>query len=70
MSAIKRADRIAAYYEATGLAGFDETEGRLYFGPVERLPDGLSASLRVLEPLSVADAQQAFIKRYTALFEH
>jgi len=70
MSAIKRADRIAAYYEATGLAGFDESEGRLYFGPVERLPDGLSASLRTLEPLSVADAQQAFIKRYTALFEH
>jgi 5'-deoxynucleotidase YfbR-like HD superfamily hydrolase len=66
-SAIKRADRIAAYYEATGLAGFDESEGRLYFGPVERLPGGLSASLRALEPLSVAEAEEAFITRYAAL---
>src|SRR5690606_3818385 len=42
MIAIKRADRIAAYYEATCLAGFDDAEGRLYFGPVERLPAELT----------------------------
>src|SRR5262245_36095292 len=29
---IKSADRIAAYYEATRLAGFDETEAVRYFG--------------------------------------
>ena len=67
MTSIKRSDRIAAYYEATRLAGFDEAEGELYFGPVERLPEALSATLLELEPLSVAEAQKAFIARYTAL---
>ena len=62
--AIKRADRIAAYHEATRLAGFDEEEGQTYFGPVERLPDALAASLASLEPLSVAAAQQTFLRRY------
>ena len=64
---IKRADRIAAYYEATRLAGFDETEGQRYFGPVDRLPAPLSAALVGLVPLSVAEAQRAFIDRYAAL---
>jgi len=67
MTAIKRADRIAAYYEATCLAGFDQDEGSRYFGPVDRLPDALSAVLSQLEPLSVADAQCAYISRYAAL---
>lgn len=69
LSAIKRADRVAAYFEATGLAGFDEAEGELYFGPVDRLPERLSVSLRSMEPLSVMDAQQAFIAKYTSFFE-
>jgi 5'-deoxynucleotidase YfbR-like HD superfamily hydrolase len=64
---IKRADRIAAYYEATGLAGFDEDEGRRYFGPVEPLPEALSARLMKLEPLSAGDAQHAYINRCAVL---
>src|SRR5215471_13042232 len=38
---IKRADKIAAYYEATALAGFSVEEGRRYFGQ----PRGLKPSL-------------------------
>jgi len=70
LTSIKRADRIAAYYEATCLAGFDEDEGKRYFGPVESLPEALTSILAALEPLAVADAQKAFIARYTALIAH
>lgn len=66
-AAIKRADRIAAFYEATRLAGFDEDEGRLYFGPVEPLPEALQTNLRRLTPISVSSAEKAFIDRYAAL---
>ncbi|MGE0767218.1 MAG: hydrolase [Hyphomicrobiaceae bacterium] len=68
-TAIKRADRIAAFYEATGLAGFDAAEGERYFGPVECLPDALHETLLRLEPLSVTDAQDAYIARYAALLQ-
>ena len=38
---IKRADKVAAYYEATCLAGFSRTEARRFFGQ----PRGLSPAL-------------------------
>lgn len=66
-AAIKRADRIAAYYEATRLAGFDEDEGRIYFGPVETMSEALVSALAMLEPLSVAEAEAAFLARFEAL---
>ena len=66
-AAIKRADRIAAYFEATGLAGFAEDEGRRYFGPVESLPEALELALRQLDPMAVHRAEAAFLDRYTAL---
>jgi 5'-deoxynucleotidase YfbR-like HD superfamily hydrolase len=66
-TAIKRADRVAAYHEATRLAGFDEDEGRTYFGPVETLTQTLAATLGKLEPLSVADAEKSFLDRFTEL---
>ena len=65
--AIKRADRIAAYHEATRLAGFDDEEGRTYFGPVENLPEALMQQLSRLDPLSVGDAERIFLARYTEL---
>ena len=37
---IKRADKIAAYYEATALAGFSVEEGRRYFGQPRGLKPG------------------------------
>ncbi len=65
--AIKRADRIAAYYEATRLAGFDEDEGKKHFGPAELLPAALSETLAALTPMPVEAAERAFLTRYTAL---
>ncbi|MGE0699765.1 MAG: hydrolase [Hyphomicrobiaceae bacterium] len=66
-AAIKRADRIAAYYEATGLAGFDDEEGRLYFGPVESLGGTLGETLVSLQAMSVGEAQSAFLERFRML---
>lgn len=65
-AAIKQADRIAAYYEATLLAGFSKEEADRYFG-IPAIPSELAALLSRLEPSPVADAQQAFLARFTAL---
>ena len=67
-AAIKAADRIAAYYEATRLAGFTGAEARLYFGE----PDGLSSELtRTLEKLTASpteEAERRFLARFEALY--
>jgi 5'-deoxynucleotidase YfbR-like HD superfamily hydrolase len=68
-SAIKRADRVAAYYEATGLAGFSLEEAERYFGPLEALPEEFAASLRSAEPLAVADAQHLFLTAFATVAE-
>ncbi len=67
-AAIKQADRIAAYYEATLLAGFSKEEADRYFG-IPAIPPELEALLSRLEPSPVADAQQAFLARFAALTE-
>ncbi|HJU30199.1 MAG TPA: HD family hydrolase [Hyphomicrobiaceae bacterium] len=65
--AIKSADRIAAYYEATQLAGFTETEATRYFG----IPRGVSGALRdrllALDAISIAAAQAGFLARFHEL---
>ena len=59
---IKRADRIAAYYEATELAGFEEAEAaRLFVKP------RISQKKMRLSALSAIDAQGAYLKRFWAL---
>lgn len=63
---IKEADRLAAYYEATCLAGFAEEEACQFFGR-PTLPGRLTARLEKLAPLPAADAQQAFLDRFRAL---
>jgi len=60
---IKRADQIAAYYEATLLAGFSTAEATEYFGR----PRGFSAVRFDFTPRSVTWAQAAFLKRFTAI---
>lgn len=60
----KRADTIAAYHEATQLAGFTADEAALYFGRPERLPQAI---LALLEPWTTQDAQSAYLQRFTAL---
>lgn len=66
-AAIKSADRVAAYFEATRLAGFSEDEGERYFGR----PNGLSrSSAQHLEGLAAAptpDAERAFLLRFREL---
>jgi 5'-deoxynucleotidase YfbR-like HD superfamily hydrolase len=63
----KRADRIAAFFEATELAGFSIEEARPFFGDPRSLPKPL-ASLS-LEPLPADAAQGAFLARFAALTE-
>ena len=65
-SAIKLADRIAAFYEATVLAGFTLDEAERYFA-IPDIPDDLAARLTRLDPAPVATAQKKFLERFEAL---
>ena len=65
--AIKHADRIAAFFEATRLAGFTETEGRTYFGSPDGLPDAIVCKLTGLTPVATDLAQQVFLSRFREL---
>ncbi len=58
---IKQADQIAAFYEATRLAGFDVDEALSFFGapPPGPAPD--------MTPLSPKDAQALFLARFARL---
>ena len=58
---IKRADRAAAYLEATQLAGFAPSEARKYFG---QPPGGPPIHLAALPP---GQAKAAFLERFSAL---
>ncbi len=60
---IKRADRVAAYFEATLLAGFSAAEAAQFFGR----PRGISADRFDVTPRSVTFAQEAFLKRFNTL---
>src|SRR5262245_17625153 len=64
---IKHADRLAAYYEATVLAGFGLEEAARYFGEPDELPRQLQMQLRALTPQPAAAAQAAFLARFHAL---
>ncbi|WP_375693940.1 YfbR-like 5'-deoxynucleotidase [Bartonella sp. AD24XZML] len=60
---IKQADRIAAYYEAITLAGFNTEEALRYFGsPNNILPDDLN-----LSPYSTQHIENAFLTRFNDL---
>jgi 5'-deoxynucleotidase YfbR-like HD superfamily hydrolase len=64
---IKGADRIAAYYEATVLAGFALEEADRFFGKPNGLPRALERTLEGLEAKAAAVAQAAFLERFHAL---
>ncbi len=61
---IKRADRIAAFLEATTLAGFGREEALKYFGKPEPLP---RETLAQLEPVGAQAAEERFLARFAAL---
>ena len=64
---IKRADKIAAYYEATGLAGFSRAEARRFFGQPRGLSSALVNRLSRLSPLPASAVEAEFIKRFKEL---
>ena len=66
---IKSADRIAAFYEATRLAGFTLTEANRYFGAPRGVPTHLSGRLEALDAVPVANAQARFLARFRDLAE-
>jgi uncharacterized protein len=62
ISLVKQGDRIAAYHEATQLAGFGIAEARSFFGrPPPRLPRP------ALAPLSAEQAEAQFLGRFRRL---
>ena len=64
---IKRADKIAAYYEATCLAGFSRPEARRFFGQPRGLSPALVNRLSHLSPLPAAQGEAEFLKRFNEL---
>ena len=64
---IKRADKIAAYYEAIGLAGFSRDEARRFFGQPRGLSPSLVQALTQLSPLPAAEGEARFLKRFHEL---
>jgi 5'-deoxynucleotidase YfbR-like HD superfamily hydrolase len=61
--AIKRADQIAAYFEATELAGFSISEAVRYFGR----PRGIAAGRFDFTPHPVKSVEKAFLMRFEAI---
>ncbi|MCA1403315.1 HD family hydrolase [Ensifer sp. IC3342] len=60
---IKKADRIAAYFEATELAGFSAEEARKFFGQ----PRGITRETLLIDPLPAVEAQRLFAERFKTL---
>ena len=68
-AAIKMADRVAAFFEATQLAGFTLLEANRHFGMPRSVPERLRARLDALDAVSVAAAQAQFLSRFNELHE-
>lgn len=64
---VKHADRVAAYFEATVLAGFAVEEAQLFFGQPD-IPGALAREFALLEPLSANHAEIAFLDRFNQLW--
>lgn len=66
-AAIKHADHLAAYFEATTLAGFSLDEAERFFGRPSGLPAPLVARLTALTPLPAEAAQRTFLSQFRTL---
>ena len=60
---IKKADTVAAYFEATELAGFSMMEAQKFFG----LPRGITKEMIEIEPVTALEAQRRFMLRFDAI---
>ncbi|MDQ0319722.1 5'-deoxynucleotidase YfbR-like HD superfamily hydrolase [Pararhizobium capsulatum DSM 1112] len=60
---IKKADQIAAYFEATLLAGFSLPEARKFFGQ----PRGITREMIPIVPVPAMEAQRLFAARFAEI---
>ena len=60
---IKKADQVAAFFEATELAGFSHAEAVKFFGA----PRGITLDMIEIPPLPAPEAQKRFCERFEAL---
>ncbi len=60
---IKKADTVAAFFEATELAGFSLAEAQKFFG----LPRGISRDMIAIDPVPAMEAQRRFIARFEVI---
>jgi 5'-nucleotidase len=63
---IKSADRAAAFFEATNLAGFATAEAHKFFGAPKVAPRAIADYLRAMQP---GEAQDLFLRRFVQLFD-
>jgi hypothetical protein len=63
----KRADKVAAFLEATQLAGFAIGEATTFFGSPAGVFGGANGLPPVLKPLDAESAKAAFLARFAAL---
>ncbi len=59
---IKRADKTAAFFEATELAGFEDAEARRFFVSPRGLDETVRRKLIPIEPMSVGEAQLHYLE--------
>jgi 5'-deoxynucleotidase YfbR-like HD superfamily hydrolase len=64
---IKRADKTAAFLEATQLAGFSITEAYKYFGRPRGLSGEGGTGWRTLKPLAPNDASAQYLQKFRRL---
>jgi uncharacterized protein len=62
--AVRRADRVAAYFEAVALAGFAEAEAARFFGRPKVAPDAFA---ELLASWPTIRAEAAYLERFHAL---
>ncbi len=60
---IKKADTVAAFFEATELAGFSVPEARRFFGQ----PRGITRDMLPVDPVPALRAQALFLERFQAI---
>ena len=60
---IKKADQVAAFFEATELAGFSHAEAVKFFGA----PRGITLDMIDIAPVPAVEAQRRFAERFAAL---
>ena len=60
---IKKADQVAAFFEATELAGFSHAEAIKFFGA----PRGITLEMIDIAPVPTAEAQRLFAERFETL---